>query len=120
MYEPLKVFTYIGLVVLLVGGFFVARFLYFYFSGSGGGHVQSLVLAGAVVAVGFQILLIGLLADLIGANRRLLEDTLFRLKRLESGLSGRAVLEQDELVATDKAELQEGAAINCQGESNDE
>lgn len=83
MYEPLKVFSYIGAALLLVGGLGVARFLYYYFTGSGGGHVQSLVLAGALLAIGFQIVLIGLLADLIGANRRLLEDALYRLKRLE-------------------------------------
>lgn len=85
MYEPLKVFSYIGALLLLIGGLVVARFLYFYFSGSGGGHIQSLVLAGAVLAIGFQVLLIGLLADLIAANRRLVEETLYRVKRLELG-----------------------------------
>ncbi|MHB1004374.1 MAG: glycosyltransferase family 2 protein [Chloroflexota bacterium] len=85
MYEPLKVFTYIGSALCLLGGIGIARFLYYYFSGDGGGHVQSLIIAGALLAIGFQVLLIGLLADLVGANRRLLEEALYRLKRLELG-----------------------------------
>ena len=83
MYQPLRVFTTIGAIVCLVGVAAVLRFLYYYFGGQGAGHVQSLILAGALLVVGFQIVLIGLVADLIGANRRLLEDALYRLKRLE-------------------------------------
>ncbi|MDA8218144.1 MAG: glycosyltransferase family 2 protein, partial [Dehalococcoidales bacterium] len=83
MYEPLKVFFYLGAALCVVGGAAVLRFLYYYLSGSGAGHVQSLVLAGALLAIGFQVILIGLVADLIGANRRLLEETLYRVKRLE-------------------------------------
>jgi hypothetical protein len=105
MYEPLKVFSYIGAALLLVGGLVVARFLYFYLTGTGAGHIQSLVLAGAVLAIGFQVLLIGLLADLIGANRRLLEEALYRLKRLESGETARAqgkaqVADEEDLVGS--------------------
>jgi glycosyltransferase involved in cell wall biosynthesis len=83
MYEPLKVFFYIGLGLLAVGLAGVGRFLYFYFIGGAAGHVQSLVLSAALLIVGFQVLLIGLLADLIAANRRLIEEALYRLKRLE-------------------------------------
>ncbi|MHB1131488.1 MAG: glycosyltransferase family 2 protein [Chloroflexota bacterium] len=84
MYQPLKVFSIIGGLFCLVGGAAVLRFLYYYFGGEGDGHVQSLVLAAAMLAVGFQIVLIGLVADLIGGNRRLIEDALYRLRRLES------------------------------------
>ena len=94
MYEPLKVFSYIGAALCLVGGAAVLRFLYYYLTGTGGGHLQSLVLAGALLVVGFQIILIGLVADLIGANRRLLEETLYRLKRLELDEKRRQAPEQ--------------------------
>ncbi len=90
MYQPLKVFTIIGSLLCGLGGIVVLRFLYYFLAGAGGGHIQSLVLAGALLVVGFQVLLIGLVADLIGNNRRLLEDALYRLKRMESERSGEA------------------------------
>ncbi|MBI4316990.1 MAG: glycosyltransferase family 2 protein [Chloroflexi bacterium] len=83
MYRPLKVFAYIGLVVSLIGVAGVGRFLYYVATGDGSGHIQSLVMSAAFLIVGFQIVLIGLLADLIAANRRLLEDVLFRVKSIE-------------------------------------
>jgi hypothetical protein len=51
--------------------------------GQGGGHVQSIILAAILLIVGFQIMLIGLLADLIGFNRIILEELLYRLRRME-------------------------------------
>jgi hypothetical protein len=86
-YQPLKVFFGIGGAIALLGLLGVARFLYFFATESGGGHVQSLVLSGALRVVGFQVALIGLLADLIAANRRLSEETLYRLRRLECDLA---------------------------------
>jgi hypothetical protein len=84
MYEPLKVFTYIGLT-MFAGGFALGlRFVYFYlFVDRGIGHIQSLILAAVLMIVGFQVLLIGLLADVISANRKLLEDLLYRVRSLE-------------------------------------
>jgi glycosyltransferase involved in cell wall biosynthesis len=99
-YQPLRVFLSIGLLLLVVGLFGVARFAYFFASGGGGGHVQSLVIAGALVVVGFQIALIGLLADLTAANRRLLEEALYRLRRLE-GASAASSSAQAKAVAVD-------------------
>jgi len=85
LYEPLRVFTIIGLVLLAGGAAIGARFLYFYFAEGGEGHIQSLILAAVLVLAGFQTILIGLLADLIGSSRRMLEDTLLRIRRLELG-----------------------------------
>jgi glycosyltransferase involved in cell wall biosynthesis len=87
MYQPLKVFFYIGIALSLLGLLGSARFLYYYFSGDGGGHVQSLILSAVLLIVGFQIMLIGLLADLIAANRKLLENTLYRVKIIETQLA---------------------------------
>src|SRR5207248_2831520 len=64
MYEPLRVFSLLGALVFGIGALLVLRFLYFYLSGASG-HVQSLVLGAALLVVGFQIGLIGLVADLI-------------------------------------------------------
>ncbi|MDZ7267396.1 MAG: glycosyltransferase family 2 protein [candidate division KSB1 bacterium] len=83
MYEPLKAFSWIGALVFAPGLAGALRFLYYYFTGDGGGHVQSLILSAVLMIVGFQIFMIGLLADLIAGNRRLQEDTLYRIKKLE-------------------------------------
>jgi glycosyltransferase involved in cell wall biosynthesis len=84
MYEPLKVFTYIGLTVFGAGFAGGLRFLYyFFFVDKGTGHIQSLILFAVLMIVGFQVVLIGLLADLMSANRKLLEDLLYRVRSLE-------------------------------------
>ena len=83
MYEPLRTFAMIGAVLFGSGVLIGLRFLYFFLTGNGGGHVQSLILAAILTIVGFQVGMIGLLADLIGSNRRLIEDALYRLKRIE-------------------------------------
>jgi hypothetical protein len=83
MYEPLKVFSFIGLLIFGTGFAISARFLYFYVTGSGSGHLQSLILSAVLLIVGFQILLIGLVADVISANRKLIEDLLYRVRTLE-------------------------------------
>lgn len=83
MYEPLRVFFYIGLIVSLVGALPILRFLYFYFSGDGGGHLQSLVLGGVLLIIGFITFVIGLVADLISFNRQLTEIALEKIRRME-------------------------------------
>lgn len=83
MYRPLRVFSSVG-GLLITGGLVLAlRFLYFYLIGQGGGHIQSVILSAILLIVGFQILLIGLLADLISGNRKILEEVLYRLRRVE-------------------------------------
>jgi UPF0716 family protein affecting phage T7 exclusion len=71
------------MVFLILGTILVLRFFYYYFAGSGSGHVQSLIIAAVLLIVGFQTMLIGLLADLIGFNRKILEEVLYRLRRIE-------------------------------------
>ena len=84
LYEPLTVFTAAGLT-LVAGGLGISlRFLYFYFNGTGSGHVQSLILSAVLLIVGFQVLLIGLLADVLSANRKLTEELLYRVRTLEA------------------------------------
>ena len=84
MYEPLKVFTYLGLFILLVGGAGLARFFFYYLEGQAFRHFSSLVASGVIVTLGFVVLVIGLLADVISGNRKLLEDLLYRVRSLES------------------------------------
>jgi len=83
MYQPLRVFFYLGAAMTILGLLPILRFLYFYFTSGGAGHIQSLLLGSVLVILGFITFLIGLLADLISFNRQLLEMTLERVKRLE-------------------------------------
>jgi glycosyltransferase involved in cell wall biosynthesis len=84
IYKPLKTFFTIGSVLLLAGAVLGARFLWHFAQGDRGGHIQSLILAAVFLIIGFQTLLIGLVADLISVNRRLSEEVLVRLKRADA------------------------------------
>lgn len=83
MYEPLRVFVTAGVLLLLGGLALSLRYLYFVYLGEGTGHVQSVIVAAVLFIAGFQVIMIGLMADLIAINRRLSEDILLRVKRLE-------------------------------------
>ena len=73
----------------------ILRFVLLYFTDGGAGHVQSLVIGGALLIIGFMTFLIGLVADLIGHNRQLIEITLEKVRRLELAASD-AVVPRDE------------------------
>lgn len=84
LYQPLRVFTTISIIMLLLGVGIGIRFVYLnYILQSGTGHLQSLILAAVILIVGFQVFLIGLVADLIGSNRKILEETLYRIRKVE-------------------------------------
>jgi len=83
MYEPLRVFFYIGLTLIIIGVLPIVRFLFFYFSGDGAGHLQSLILGGVLLIIGFITFMIGLVADLISFNRQLTEITLEKIRKIE-------------------------------------
>ena len=83
MYQPLRVFFFIGSIFMAIGMIPIVRFLYFYFLGRGDGHIQSLILGGVLVMMGFVTYLIGLVADLISFNRQLQEMTLERVRQME-------------------------------------
>ena len=83
MYQPLRVFFYIGVLISAIGTLPILRFLYFYAIGDGGGHVQSLILGGTMVILGFLCFLMALLADVVSSNRQLIEMSLEKIKRIE-------------------------------------
>lgn len=74
VYRPFRFFMTIGSTLFLAGLAIGLRYLYFFFAGEGGGHVQSLILASVLLGMGFQTILIAFVADLLAANRRLLEE----------------------------------------------
>lgn len=83
MYQPLKFFGIIGGVVFAIGFAIGIAFLCFFFSGRGAGHVQSLILASTLMMLGFMTFIIGLQADLIAANRKILEDIQYHVRKLD-------------------------------------
>jgi hypothetical protein len=81
-YKALKVFTMIGVLLIIPGLLGFIRFLYYYFAtNSGGGHIQSLIFSMVFMNVGFIVFVVGVVADLISTNRKLLEKILYRLKK---------------------------------------
>jgi glycosyltransferase involved in cell wall biosynthesis len=86
LYEPLRTFFYLSLPFSVIGSLSILRFLYFQFFTDQVGiarHVQSLVIGGTLLVLGFLLFILGVLADLISANRRLTEEALYRLRKLE-------------------------------------
>lgn len=85
MYKPLYCFTLVAMVPSVVGLGIGIRFMAYYFTGRGSGHTQSLMLACTLLIIGFMTFVIGMLADVISANRKILEDVQYRVKRMEYG-----------------------------------
>lgn len=86
-HNPLRAFGGLGLALAAVGLMPIVRFLWFWLNGDGDGHVQSLVIGGALLMVGVMVAMMGVLADLIAANRKLLETSLARMREIEDKLA---------------------------------
>ncbi len=91
MYNPLRVFMAFGAIATLVGLAPMVRFLWFWLNGDSQGHLQSLIIGGALLVLGTGAVMLGALADLIARNRLLLEQTLERVRMLEERLRPAAV-----------------------------
>ena len=83
MYKPLKAFTFLAVIPTVIGLLIGFRFLYYMAVGLASGHVQSLILGCTLIIIGFLTLMIGLVADVIAANRKLLQDTQYHARRSE-------------------------------------
>ena len=74
IYRPFQFFATIGAIIFGAGVLLGVRFLYLQWTGQGLGNIQSVILSGSLLVVGFQTFLVAFLADLLSANRKLLED----------------------------------------------
>lgn len=83
MYKPLRFFSGLGLISILLGTGVGVRFLVLYFAGGGAGHIQSLILVAILILLGIQLIIAGLQADLIAANRKILEDIQYRVRKAD-------------------------------------
>jgi len=80
-YKALKVFSVIGVIIILPGLAGFVRFLYFYFTIGGEGHIQSLILSTMLIIIGFIVFMIGIVSDLVSSNRKLIEKVLYLMKK---------------------------------------
>lgn len=80
-YKPLRFFGTLGMVSIAFGLVLGIRFLAYYLNGQGDGHVQSLVLVAILLLLGVQSIIAGLQADIVAANRRILEDIQYRVRK---------------------------------------
>lgn len=94
-YKPLRAFVVMGSVLGLIGLLPILRFLYFYFTSGGTGHIQSLVIGSSFMVMGGLFVLFGLLAELISFNRKTLSRALEKIRRLEQEL-GKKVSKPDQ------------------------
>jgi glycosyltransferase involved in cell wall biosynthesis len=83
VYKAFRFFMSVGVMLFCAGLIGGVRFLYYYVSGNGSGHVQSLIFASILLGIGFQTMLTAFLADLLAVNRRLMEDVQYRIRKLE-------------------------------------
>jgi glycosyltransferase involved in cell wall biosynthesis len=112
MYQPMRVFFYLGLLAVIVGMVPILRFFWFFLIGDGDGHIQSLVLGGAMLVIGIMTFLIGLVADLINYNRQLLELTLERTRRVELAVGAEDSLHIDDGARVKAAPTEASARAN--------
>ena len=86
-YRPLQFFAIPGAALCLASLFLCMRYLVFYLMGSGGGHIQSLILAGILMSAGLLSVVVGLIGDLISVNRKLLEKINWRVQQLDASVA---------------------------------
>jgi uncharacterized membrane protein YidH (DUF202 family) len=80
-YEGFRVFIISGSLLILAGGVLIIRYLHFFFTNQNpAGHLQSLIIASILVIVGFLVVMLGLLTDLVSSTRKLTEESLGKLK----------------------------------------
>ncbi len=80
-YKPLKVFLFLGGALFLVGLLFGARVLIDFLQTGGVHFLPSAILTAIFLIIGFQIVVLGLIAAMIGTNRRIMEDILYYQKK---------------------------------------
>lgn len=85
-YRPLKAFSVIGFVLMLIGAAPILRWFMFYLAGNGGGHLQSLILGSTFMIMGCVAFLVAILADLQARNRLLMEQLRRQLLQIQDEL----------------------------------
>lgn len=96
MYRPLTFFTVLGMIPFLLGTGLGIRFIIYLTMGVGNGHIQSLILASTLMMLGFMTFVVGLQADVIASNRKILEDIQYRVRKLQYGDRNQEEVQENE------------------------
>ncbi len=83
MYEPMRVFMVLASLSAAVALVLFGRFGWFFLTGDGSGHVQSLIVGAVASIFALQLFMLGVIADLLRVNRVIGERTLRRVRGLE-------------------------------------
>jgi glycosyltransferase involved in cell wall biosynthesis len=83
LYEPMRVFLIAAAAVAIPAAIIWARFLWFFFSGEGQGHVQSLILGSTLLIVAVQLAALGVIGDILAGSRVYQQRILERVRRVE-------------------------------------
>ena len=86
-YKPLRTFLYCSILPGIVGLTLCIRYLSLFVAGKGGGHLQSLLLAAILLIMTFLLWVLGIMADLISANRKLIQELLYLSRKKQSDQS---------------------------------
>jgi glycosyltransferase involved in cell wall biosynthesis len=113
MYRSLTFFSIIGLIPFLTGIVIMLRFLIYYFMGAGNGHIQSLIFGSTLIMLGFMTFVVGLQADVIANNRKLLEDIQYRIRRMDYNEGSR----DDPLMVYSKRSIKEEGRREDEGKA---
>lgn len=86
IYQPLAFFLWVGGLLTLSGIAVGGRFVYYYTHGQGDGHAQSVTLCALLLTLGALMAVLGVVADLVAVNRKLLERVLYHIQHAEQKL----------------------------------
>jgi glycosyltransferase involved in cell wall biosynthesis len=85
MYKPLRFFSIIATIFFTVSITLFLRFSYFFIIGLGDQYIKSLITGGVLITLSLILLMVGLLSDIISSNRVLLEELLYKVKKIDYG-----------------------------------
>lgn len=83
MYKPMRFFTTLGCFPFLIGVALGIRYIVFLCMGAGQGNVQSLILCSMLILIGVMIWVLGLLADVMAANRKILQEIQSKVRTID-------------------------------------
>lgn len=105
MYKSMMCLTILGFIPFVAGFGIGFRFLLLFIKGQSSGHVQSLILACTLMIIGFMTFIIGLLADVMSANRKIMEDVQYHVRKLMYDGTEVNVWQEAATVSNDKEDI---------------